>query len=163
MSEVVVLTNPIAVFQARKIFEKNKEYYCKKFNQNFIDSMREEIKFNLPNLTNVKFIKIGDGGLIKALQELRNIGNYEIKLDLIRILPEVLIVFEEEDINPLVVDGEGSFILVIDESKLESLDEDSIIYDVIGQESEIFTILRQGIEFDLNCLGDVNEYSSFRA
>lgn len=144
----IVLINPIAKLAAKILYLEDKKYFNDKYNSYFIEKILDT------NLISDEFIKkyknkllpLSYDGLFGAVNKLREICNFRIELNQIRIFQEVLLVFEKFKINPFTIDATGSYIMFCSKKDLEYMDSEEIIYNKLGNVSTNTEIFRGSVK-----------------
>lgn len=144
----IVLINPIAKLAAKILYLEDKKYFNDKYNSYFIEKILDT------NLLSDEFIKryknkllpLSYNGLFGTINKLREICNFNIELNQIRIFQEVLLVFEKFKIDPFAIDATGSYIMFCSKKDLEYMDSREIIYNKLGNISTNTEIFRGSVK-----------------
>lgn len=140
----VVLINPLAPIAAKTLYKKSKSYIDRMHNDFFMNRIENDIEI----YKDKRFINIDDKGILHTLKVISKQQNINVNISNIRILPEILEIFEYYEIDPMYIDGIGSYIYFCDDNEIEELERQNITYDVIGYKSDETKILRDNTLID---------------
>lgn len=143
----LILINPLAPFFAKTKYLENICYYTEKYNDYFRECILNEIKLNdtLIKILSDRLIDLSSISLAEFFEKAKLKLNFNIELNNIRILPEYLIVFENEGVNPFLINADGSYLLYANDEEVDLLDKNEVIYDIIGFKSNKMRVTRSGV------------------